>query len=56
MIHRYRVFIDLAYDDEHGEYPPPTLKQIEEAIGNELYRKLVHMGFMKDYNVEAEKE
>lgn len=55
MIHNFRVCIELSYDDENGEYPAPTTKQIEHRFSNALYQTTTHMGFVKEYNVEAER-
>lgn len=55
MIHNFRVCIELSYDDENGEYAAPTTKEIEQRFGNTLYQVAKHMGFTKDYNVEAER-
>jgi hypothetical protein len=56
MMHSYRVFIELVWDDEHGEYLPPSLTKIESVISNAINLPLTHFGFSKDFTVEAEKE
>jgi len=52
MIHKFTVLVELTYDDENGEYPPPSLTSIERGIYDHNYVR--HEGF-KLFNIEAAK-
>lgn len=54
MISVFSVALEMQYDDEDGEFPKPTLKDIEKAIGGTLKPLLDAMGF-SDVHIEAGK-
>lgn len=54
MIHVFSVAMEFNYDDEDGEYPKPTLKEIEKAVGGTLTPLFTAMGFT-DVHIEAGK-
>lgn len=56
MVHNFRVFIDLSYDDENGEYPAPNTTAIEHMIYNAVKPVIINKGFVHDINVEAERQ
>jgi len=57
MLHKFTVLVELVYDDENGEYPPPTVSQIERGISAAFSASnfLREQGFEPRPNVEAAK-
>jgi len=55
MIHKFTAIIELSFDDEQGEYAPPSIHEIENKIGNAIHAPLRHMGFEKITHLEAAK-
>lgn len=53
MIHTFAAIIELQYDDQDGEFQPPSISQIEQAISNDLWKNTMHLGFEKDYEIEV---
>jgi len=45
-IHKFSLIAEFEYDDENGEYPAPSLKQIEHRIVVDPYGG-EHLGLKK---------
>ena len=55
MIHKFTALIELSWDDENGEYPPPSPEQIEHKLDLILDTPLQREGFDKEYDIEVAK-
>lgn len=54
MLHYFSVVMEFCFDDEDGEYDPPTLREIEQTIGRGLERAVDRLGFdADDVSLEA---
>ena len=55
MIHHFTMIVELSFDDEDGEYDPPSIREIDHRLSSALYSTAVHLGFDKKYSVETAK-
>ncbi|MCI0618926.1 hypothetical protein L0244_38630 [bacterium] len=53
MIHKFSILLELTFDDESGEYVPPSTREIENKLTSAIYGTVGHLGFESDYHLEV---
>ena len=49
----FSIVIECTFDDEDGEYKPPTNHQIEERFASALHSTVANMGLDENFDIEA---
>lgn len=54
MIHKYALIAEYEFDDENGEYVPPSSREVERNLANAMFPAIKHAD-LKETHFEVER-